>query len=221
MHVTVTGYGRPIERSVVKTETALAACRGIADEFGPRAISWRYDPVVVTEQMTADWHLDNFARLADTFAGISDECATSIMVPYRKALTQFARLQREDGVLWRDPALDEKQTLLLRLSEIAAERGISLRVCSEPDVASLSEVRPAAPLPEAACIDPVRLKDIGVTSLAKPSPTREGCNCVASIDIGEYDTCPFGCAYCYATRSQQSALASLKRHEPMFSCLGA
>jgi DNA repair photolyase len=34
----------------------------------------------------------------------------------------------------------------------------------------------------------------------KPKPTRKGCGCIESTDIGTYDTCRFGCRYCYAAK---------------------
>lgn len=42
---------------------------------------------------------------------------------------------------------------------------------------------------------------------------RQLCGCMASKDIGEYDTCPHLCEYCYANSSKQSALVNWKRHQ--------
>ncbi len=82
----------------------------------------------------------------------------------------------------------------------------------------------AGGLPEGRCIDPVRLRDVGASSFSSRSaPTRTGCNCIQSIDIGEYDTCPQGCAYCYANRDQESAAMNLKEHSDTSEsilCLG-
>lgn len=39
------------------------------------------------------------------------------------------------------------------------------------------------------------------------------CGCMASKDIGEYDTCPHLCEYCYANSSKPSALANWERHQ--------
>lgn len=38
------------------------------------------------------------------------------------------------------------------------------------------------------------------------------CGCVASKDIGQYDTCPHMCEYCYANSSHASAAANWRRH---------
>jgi hypothetical protein len=46
----------------------------------------------------------------------------------------------------------------------------------------------------------------------KPRPTRPQCGCIESVDIGAYDSCVFGCAYCYATSSRAAALSRLKAH---------
>ncbi|MCZ7579748.1 MAG: DUF1848 domain-containing protein [Fimbriimonadaceae bacterium] len=212
MHVTVTGFGAPMERSVASWESVGDYCRRLVSEYGPRTVAWRYDPIVITDSMTTDWHIENFARLADVFAGISDEVATSFVEPYRKVRSNLDRLSAKTGVRWRDPALEEKRDLVRRLSGLGAERGMLLRVCSQPEV--------AGGLPEGRCIDPVRLRDVGASSFSSRSaPTRTGCNCIQSIDIGEYDTCPQGCAYCYANRDQQTAARNLKEHDRMSSCL--
>ena len=48
----------------------------------------------------------------------------------------------------------------------------------------------------------------------KAAPTREECGCVESVDIGIYDTCGFGCQYCYATNSRNTALKRMRENNP-------
>jgi hypothetical protein len=45
------------------------------------------------------------------------------------------------------------------------------------------------------------------------APTRDGCGCCESVDLGAYDTCGFGCAYCYATQHPDLGLANLRAHD--------
>ncbi|HEY6540039.1 MAG TPA: DUF1848 family protein, partial [Ktedonobacteraceae bacterium] len=40
------------------------------------------------------------------------------------------------------------------------------------------------------------------------------CGCFASRDIGEYDTCPHGCVYCYAVQNRDLALRRYRAHDP-------
>lgn len=41
---------------------------------------------------------------------------------------------------------------------------------------------------------------------------RELCGCAKSKDIGQYDTCPHQCVYCYANTSERAAMANFERH---------
>ena len=42
---------------------------------------------------------------------------------------------------------------------------------------------------------------------------REFCGCMVSKDIGEYNTCPHLCEYCYANASKEKAQENYKKHE--------
>jgi hypothetical protein len=42
---------------------------------------------------------------------------------------------------------------------------------------------------------------------------RQFCGCINSKDIGEYNTCPHLCEYCYANASKEMAIANYKRHK--------
>lgn len=41
---------------------------------------------------------------------------------------------------------------------------------------------------------------------------RAECGCIVSKDIGQYDTCPHQCEYCYANTSKETALQNYKPH---------
>lgn len=41
---------------------------------------------------------------------------------------------------------------------------------------------------------------------------RKACGCMVSKDIGQYDTCPHQCEYCYANASKATALENWRRH---------
>lgn len=51
-----------------------------------------------------------------------------------------------------------------------------------------------------------------VSSHKKDSGQRPLCGCMAAKDIGEYNTCPHVCAYCYANSSMQKACANWAKH---------
>jgi hypothetical protein len=53
----------------------------------------------------------------------------------------------------------------------------------------------------------------------KSKPTRADCGCIASVDIGVYDTCLFECAYCYATSRAVTARQRHAAHDAQDSLL--
>lgn len=208
VHYTVTGYPRALEASVPAPGAAVDRLRALAERYGRRAVVWRYDPILLTSATGPDWHEANFARLAAAVAGATDEVVVSFAHIYRKTQANLARAACAHGFAWRDPDWSEKRALLARLVQIAADFGLLVSVCAQPD-ALCTGAEPAR------CIDAVRLSEVAGRPVdAKPRGNRPGCACAASRDIGAYDTCPHGCVYCYAVRTRARAQSRLRGHDP-------
>ncbi|MBM3571677.1 MAG: DUF1848 domain-containing protein [Alphaproteobacteria bacterium] len=203
---TITAYPRALEASVIEAERAVAQLRDLRDRFGARAAIWRYDPIAISSLTPTDWHRANFARLARSLAGAIDEVVVSFVQVYRKTRRNLDAAARRHGFSWRDPSIEEKSALLLRLAGCAKDHGMTLTLCTQPALA-----RPD--VPSARCIDATRLSDISGYAIAAPQQgNRPGCGCARSRDIGAYDTCPHGCVYCYAVQSPTLARKHFKGH---------
>lgn len=201
---TVTGYPRLIETSVISTEEAISQMKSIAASFGPQAVVWRYDPIFVSDKTPFAFHLKNFAHLAQRLIGVTNEVVVSFTQPYTKTIRNLKRLERQTPVNFQDPADNLKLSLLEKLKDIAKQSDIKLTLCTQPNLVSKS-------LPAATCIDKGRIFANGGSEVSsKLQGNRSGCLCVASRDIGTYDTCAHGCVYCYAVSNPEKAKAALK-----------
>jgi hypothetical protein len=209
VHHTITGLPRALERSVIEPERSVAAVREIAGRWGPKAVVWRYDPIVFTSVTPPDWHRAAFARLAEALAGAVDEVVVSFLQPYRKTIRNLDRAARDNGFSWRTPEVGEKRALLADLAAIAAGHGLRLTTCTQPDLADVPGVSAAR------CVDAERLSAVAGRAIrARTKGNRPGCLCAESRDIGDYDTCPHGCAYCYAVDDPARAKTRYRAHDP-------
>jgi len=206
---TISGYPRALERSVIEAERAVAQARDLARRFGPRAVVWRYDPIVITTLTPPDWHVATVAALAWSLKGAVDEMVVSFMQPYRKTARNLDAAARAGGFGWRDPEAEERRDLVARLAAVAAGEGVRLTACTQPGLVDVAGVAPAR------CVDAGRLSDVaGRPVKARAKGNRPGCDCAESRDIGEYDTCPHGCVYCYAVNSRALAHRRHREHDP-------
>ncbi len=204
----INGYPRELEWSVTLAERSAGHMKRIMDSFGPRAAVWRYDTIVYSSITGADFHRANFERLAGMLEGTTDEVVASFMQIYKKTRRNMDAASRLFHFSWHDPEIAEKKALLTDLSAIARSRGMALTVCTQPELLIEGVAG------EARCIDAIRLSEVAGRWIgAKMRGVRPGCACYQSRDIGEYDTCPHGCVYCYAVTNRAAARQRHLRHD--------
>lgn len=204
-HFTINGYPRFLERSSPAVSFAVKTASELCSLFGPKTVVWRYDPVILTSATDSEWHLRNISMIADRLKGATDACVVSFVDWYRKVDRNLIPVLESRGLEARNPSAEEMAGLAGAMAEVVRSRGMEIQACCEPDVES-HEIR------RASCVDSVRLSQVTGRDLSHlpPAPTRAGCGCRASRDIGAYDTCPLGCAYCYASRSRELSLTRMK-----------
>lgn len=204
-HYTITGAPRALEPHGPDRRRAVAVAHHLAARTSPRHVLWRFDPIVFTPELGADFYLGRFRELAQSLDGVTVRCYFSFATFYGKV----ARQLRRAGLQYRDPPLEEKQALVAALADIAEEHGITLYACCQ-DALVEGKVR------RAHCVDGDLLAELFPDRplVSEARPTRQQCGCVASRDIGMYDTCRFGCVYCYANRGPEIAAARRRTHDP-------
>ena len=209
----INGYPLSLEHSVTDAARSVRHMRWLRERFGPKAAVWRYDPIVFSSQTPAGFHRANFEALARELEGSTDEVVVSFAQIYRKTKINLDAAARQSGFTWEDPPDEVKLALAAELVAIAESRGMKLTICSQRGYL-------VAGAADAACIDVRRLEAVaGRPIVAGKKGHRPECGCAASRDIGDYDTCPHGCAYCYAVQNHERARECWARHDPEGECL--
>lgn len=202
-----------LEPRVPTAFICIDAMHQLAEKYGPQVPVWRYDPIIFTNKTTEDFHLDNFRSLAAALAGATNCVVISFCQMYPKTKRNLTSAARQHNFRWEDPSPERKLALGQKLTKIAGDFGISLYLCSQGDLLGDS-------LPPASCVDAKRLSVIaGKTIKAELKPNRPACKCYKSTDIGAYQTCAHGCAYCYAVDNHERALANQQGHTTLNTSL--
>jgi hypothetical protein len=205
---TINGYPRALETSVVDAKRSIEYAHHIQAKFGSAVVVWRYDTILLSSLTTPEFHLRHFEQLAAALKGSSDEVVISYAQIYRKTKRNLDVAAKEHGFSWQDPTANDTHALTSELLRIATRHGFRLSICSQKAM-----LVPGAS--EARCIDAVRLSAVGAKSIAATiKGNRPDCQCFQSRDIGEYDTCPHGCVYCYAVQNRDVALSRFRKHDP-------
>ncbi|MGZ4790110.1 MAG: DUF1848 domain-containing protein, partial [Terriglobales bacterium] len=123
---TINGYPRALEISVLESAKAAEHVRQVSDQFGRDTVVWRYDTILISSLTPVDFHLGNFALIAESLRSYTNECVISFAQIYRKTKRNLDRAAAEEHFTWREPTSEERQTLLKTLLGIAKQNGMAL-----------------------------------------------------------------------------------------------
>jgi hypothetical protein len=184
---------RELDLHTPDVKSAVDAFRQLSEVVGPEKVIWRYDPIVLSNMTTAEFHRCRFGRIAESLRGGTFRCVISIVDLYRKVRTRMKELEERGWQMSEGDGCEMRQ-LMRDIADIARANNMDIMSCAEEIELESCGIKPGK------CVDNEYLRKVfglDVTDRKDPSQ-RKACGCVVSRDIGSYNTCGFGCRYCYA-----------------------
>ena len=207
---TLIGYPDRIDPGSPALSRSIKTFQELSARVGPQRVIWRYDPIVLSGLCGTWFHERNFRLLAQELKGATGRCVISFVKPYRKVRARMEAAAQGSTLRGLEIGSLPIRRLLSAISEAARENAMEIFSCaSEQDVSTFG-INPSK------CIDADLISKLFAIEIkaSKDPCQRKECGCAVSRDIGMYDTCLFGCSYCYATSSPERAKANYARHDP-------
>lgn len=201
---TINPYNQKLEKVVPRKTGVIDGFRKLSDQIGPERVIWRYDPIFFTDDIDLEYHLESFDSIAQRLSTYTNVCMLGFLHMYKKTERNMA------GTTARPLNKDELLDISGKLKQIANSYNIAVESCSERvDLVALG-------IKQGKCIDNELIEKIAGYSISThiDRNQRPVCRCIESIDIGEYDTCPHDCLYCYANSNKQAVVEKYKIHNP-------
>jgi DNA repair photolyase len=197
-----------LEPNLPSLANRLDQLESLCSCFNSNTINWRFDPICFykTKGSHQRDNLHDFSLIADKAANCGiKRCITSFMDHYPKIQKRTAHIPE---FFFKDPPLEEKKQIVLKMAKTLSEKRISLHTCCEREVIDLLDL--ACGVTKSSCIPNDLLVKLfgGRLSMRKDYGQRvkSGCGCKTSIDIGSYNLhpCYHSCLFCYANPAKRT-----------------
>jgi len=200
---TLNSYGDDVETKVGKKKDIVATFRQLSMKIGKEKMIWRYDPILISKAYTKEYHYKWFEILAQKLCGYTDKCIISFVDQYKESKKNADTLALEK--------VTERDMLEIgaRLVKTAQKYHMVVESCAEKKDLS------AVGIQHGRCIDPHLISVITGKDFtnSKQDRMREGCKCVKSVDVGEYNSCLHYCTYCYANYNSSAIERNNSSHD--------
>lgn len=234
-----------LERGVPSLEERISTFQELASQIGKERVIWRFDPLLLTDDITVEKLLQKIEHIGDQLQGFTEKLVFSFadIAGYRKVKANL----EASHIHYHEFTEETMRQFAEGLTKLNQRWNYTLATCGEKiDLAPYG-------IQHNRCVDDELIgriaykdhelmkflglevvshfgKDFGSivpenaieisdtlylrrTKDNKDKGQRILCGCVASKDIGQYNTCPHLCEYCYANASKQIAVQNWKRHK--------
>ena len=206
-HMTITPYGTDIEPYVPTYTSVIEGFKHISKQLNSQSMVWRYDPIILTNEYTVDFHCESFYKMAQALKSYTDTVVVSFLDIFDKVAQNFPEGYR--------PSLDVQTKIIKEFVSIAHSNHMNLKTCGERDIFKEFGADTEGCL-TLDCYE--RAWNIKLKA-PKRTPARLECNCYLHGDIGAYDSCSHFCRYCYANTNQAVVRYNRLHHDPNSSLL--
>ena len=199
-YYTITAYEKDVEPNVPDIGDSIETLIKLSKLVGAKRIAWRYDPILLTEKYSKKRHYETFDYMAQKLSPYIDRCIFSFVEMYKKLKTNMPEII----VLTEN----DKDEIAKNIGLIAQKHNILLQTCATLENYDKYNIL------QSGCMTAEILGKANDITFRKinHSGNRKGCRCMESRNIGDYDTCPNGCKYCYANQNPEIAKKNFEKH---------
>lgn len=200
---TLNAYGHDVEANLPAREEIIGTFTELSRRIGKNRLIWRYDPIALTDIIDQEYHCRQFEYLANRLSPHTHKCIISFIDLYRNTRRNVKHLNI------REMTDNEMREIARRLKTISDKYDLPLESCAEE-----IELKDLG-IEHGRCIDDKLISKITgyEIDVQKDPVQREACGCVASIDIGSYNTCGNNCLYCYANYNRDLVIKNMRLHD--------
>lgn len=238
---TLNDYEREgLEKGVPPLANRIDTFKRLVDKLGPGHVIWRFDPMILTDCIAVDDLLKKVENIGEQLKGYTEKLVFSYadIAAYKKVKTNL----QSNGINYHEWCEEEMIQFASALSSLNKKWKYVLATCGEKINIEQYGIMHNKCIDDdlifkLAYNDDILMNFLGIridnaglwtpenaievapglialkTKKNKDSGQRAFCGCISSKDIGEYNTCPHQCEYCYANTSKIAAINNWKRHQ--------
>lgn len=221
-----------LEPRVPNVQQRIETFQQLSERIGKEKVIWRFDPLILTDKIGIDELLRKIENIGNQLKNHTQKLVFSFadIKIYKKVQNNL----RNSSIHYQEFNERTMNEFAAGLQALNKNWNFELATCAEQ--ISLEKYG----IKHNKCIDDdliiklfyqdKKLMDflavkIIPADIFHPTPTfvktkdnkdkgqRKFCGCIVSKDIGEYNTCPHLCEYCYANSSKQIALENWELHK--------
>lgn len=199
---TITPYKKDLEEEVQDKKEIVETFKNLSEKIGSEKVILRYDPVILSDNYTIDFHKKAFARLCDLLAPYTKKIVFSFLDDYKKISKNIKQLNI------KEISAEEMCIMAEYFADTAKKYNLKIESCAEQiDLERFG-------INHGKCIDDELIEKItGYKLSVGRDNQRNACGCIKCIDIGEYNTCMHKCLYCYANINKDAAFKNNELHD--------
>lgn len=219
------------EGKVPKVETRINTFKELSNRIGKDKVVWRFDPLMLTKDIDVKELLKRLENIGDQLHTYTNKLVFSFA-----DISIYSKVEhnlKKDKVDYIEFTSDSMIEFAQGLNKLNEKWNLELATCAEKFDLNKYGILHNKCIDDDLMIelfhhDKELMKFLGVefveptlfeptegiekTKKMKDKGQRESCGCIMSKDIGEYNTCPHECVYCYANTSIETAFQNYKAH---------
>ena len=220
-----------LEPRVPNVQSRIDTFQELSEKIGKEKVIWRFDPLILTDKLGVDELLRKVENVGNQLKNHTEKLVFSFadIKTYKKVQNNLY----SNSILYQEFNEETMREFSLGLQSLNQKWNLEIATCAEKIPLEIYGIKHNKCVDDDLMIklfshDKILMDFLGVQITPpdmfnpqggvekqknnKDKGQRQFCGCIFSKDIGEYNTCPHLCEYCYANSSKEVALANWEKH---------